>query len=259
MPALTISKAHLSTSKGFTLIELVIVIILLGVLASATTQFIVIGINIYQDSSGRIELVDNARFAIERLNREVRGALPNSPRTRDSGRCLEFKPVRASGTYIDLVVAPAIAVDTSTVVTPTDYTWQSGDALAIYVLSPTDAYTSVGKIFDLSSATDIGNHSTELKFYAASQFASHSPSRRFYIINNTVSWCVEGNNLIRRQLAGSGPGVLMAQGIEQAGIVPFKVEPANLTRNALTTLELRFTQRDEEVIFHNEIQTPNQP
>ena len=66
------------TPGGFTLIELVMVILLLGIMATFASQFIGIGTQIYGDARSREQLMSDARFAMERLNREVRDALPGS-------------------------------------------------------------------------------------------------------------------------------------------------------------------------------------
>jgi len=252
------NQPHFRNQNGFTLVELVMVIILLGVLASATTQFLVIGVNTYKDIAGRFALIDNARFAIERLNRELRNALPNSVRTTNGNTCIEFVPIRASGTYIDLPIAPGLANNSGTIVTPTNYSWQAGDKLALYVTTPQDAYGSSTKVFAFNSITDLGANSASLSFNSLVQYSDPSPNQRFYITNTDTRWCVQGNTLVRSQPA-TGTKILMAQGIEQNGLPPFSVTPPNLSRNSLTILELRFINSDEQVIFHNEIQTPNQP
>ncbi|MGL5286554.1 MAG: PilW family protein, partial [Aeromonas sp.] len=67
-------------SRGFTLIELVMVVLLLGILATFSTQFVSISTRIYGDASAREQLMSDARFALERLNRELRDAVPGSVR-----------------------------------------------------------------------------------------------------------------------------------------------------------------------------------
>ena len=93
---------------GFTLVELVMVILLLGVMATFSSQFIGIGTQIYGDASRREQLMSDARFALERLNREVRDAVPGSVRVEDEGggaqeqgACLRFWPIATAGRYLE--------------------------------------------------------------------------------------------------------------------------------------------------------------
>jgi len=98
--------------QGFTLVELVTVIVILGVLATSITSFLRFGTKSYTDASDREALISSARFVIERLNREVRNALPNSIRTIGANNeCLEFVPVDKSVIYLDIPVAPEAATN----------------------------------------------------------------------------------------------------------------------------------------------------
>ena len=78
-------------------------------MATFASQFIGIGTQIYGDASSREQLMSDARFAMERLNREVRDALPGSERIEaldgswdDSGPCLRFWPISTSSRYLAL-------------------------------------------------------------------------------------------------------------------------------------------------------------
>ena len=83
---------------GFTLIELIVVIAISGIVAT------LVGLNIarpilgFTDTTRRAGLVDEADTALNRLNREVRLALPNSVRI-DGGLALEFLRTRSGGRY----------------------------------------------------------------------------------------------------------------------------------------------------------------
>jgi MSHA biogenesis protein MshO len=71
-------------SKGFTLIELVLVIVITGVIAAFLSEIISRPIQGFIDISTRATLVDAAELALRRMSREIRLALPNSVRIRSN-------------------------------------------------------------------------------------------------------------------------------------------------------------------------------
>lgn len=88
-----------SRQRGFTLIELVVVIVISGVLAVTAAQLVRQPIEMYQKQSARARLVDRADGALVRIGRELRDALPNSIRIGCGGRCLEFLHTFSGGRY----------------------------------------------------------------------------------------------------------------------------------------------------------------
>ena len=60
--------------KGFTLIEIVMVIVILGVIGAFTFQFVAHGVQAFKKSSARKDLYDQGRLALERMVRELRDA-----------------------------------------------------------------------------------------------------------------------------------------------------------------------------------------
>jgi MSHA biogenesis protein MshO len=87
-------------SRGFTLIEAVMVIVILGVLAGIVAVFIRAPILGYRDSVDRAEITDQADLALRRIARDVRLALPNSVRVNASGSFLEFLQTRSGARYL---------------------------------------------------------------------------------------------------------------------------------------------------------------
>ncbi len=98
-------------AAGFTLIEAIIAIVITGIVAGIVAVFIARPVQGYADSVRRAELTDTADVALRRMTRDIRLALPNSLRIRDTatpgtcaaGTCyIEFIMTSAGGRYRDL-------------------------------------------------------------------------------------------------------------------------------------------------------------
>lgn len=101
MPYRPSSPAPAVTVSGFTLVEAVITIVLLGILGSIVAAFIVRPVEGYRDLTRRAALVEAAESALRRMQRDIRTALPNSVRVTNtaSGFALELVPVLDAGRY----------------------------------------------------------------------------------------------------------------------------------------------------------------
>jgi len=278
--------------KGFTLIELVVVIVLLGIMSVGITSFINLSTQIYVNVADRDELIASARFAVERLNRELRNALPNSVRvTNDAtNQCIEFVPIKASTVYTDIPVSPEPETDTITVIEFQDENGNGdnydcpvnetncSDKVAVYPLNAGEInaiqYDLTGKVFGLKSVDHANPSASEwtltLDRTLGVQFDSDSPTKRLYIINNPVSFCVTGNTLVRYDINGfsvtqsikqKSNAILMADNLADLNVadLPFVINPATLQRNANVQVKLHFQREGEDFVFNNDIHLVNVP
>lgn len=71
--------------RGFSLLELIVVVVLLGVLGSLGGLLIIKPIEAYDDQVRRQQLVDQGEMALRQIARDVRRALPNSLRATNVG------------------------------------------------------------------------------------------------------------------------------------------------------------------------------
>jgi len=243
-------------SLGFTLIEMIVVIIILGILAAAISTYVTLSTQIYREATDREKLVSSARFAIERLNRDVRNALPSSLRLTDSSTCLELTPIIESTTYTDIPVAPEDTSNTIKVI-KFDETFNSDWSVVVYPLNDADVYDAInGKIYGVNNIIDDSLDEWEIVIdgSASVHFAEDSPTRRLYFIDaresGRVKYCLLNQSLFRN-------GILMAQDIINAN--PFEILPATLQRNAMVQITLLLEKNSEQVEFNNEIQVLNAP
>ena len=95
-------RMRYTTQYGFTLIEMIVVIVITGIIGGMVAMFIRAPVQGYVDSSNRAEMGDIADTALRRLARDIRTAVPNSVRVANCGgtaTCVEFLPTRDGGRY----------------------------------------------------------------------------------------------------------------------------------------------------------------
>ena len=253
---------------GFTLVELVTVIVILGVLALGTVRFIGDSGRGFGAAVSRGKLAGEGRFAMASVSRELRGAVPGSVRT--NGQCLEFVPLLTASRYVTLPVATAAtefrAVPLAGAVVP------AGARAAVYPDSTLYAAASPGPLSPpvAVSAPDAANEVT-VSFASPHRFASESPTRRFFLVADPVSFCVDGEALYRYQgygfatvqplpadLPATRPGrELMAENVGNGA--PFRIGGANLTRNAVVAVDLDLSRSGDVVRLEQLTSVRNAP
>jgi len=255
-------KASFKKQNGFTLLELITVIVLLGVISVGMGSIIKFGTQIFTEASSRDQLISSGRFAVERLNREVRNALPNSLDVFSGGSCLNFTPVVGSAIYEDIAVAPEAASPDITLY-KFDFAVPTGDLFAsVYPLNSDELYGGTQTPV-LISTIENGCTSCSLTLNSATQFHGDSPTQRLYVVQRPITYCLAGRQLVRYQQTGFNTGSVPASGgilmAEEIDLGIFDVSQATQARNATVTLLLTFGQNDESITFNNEIQVMNAP
>lgn len=95
--------------RGFTLAEMLMVIVITGILGGMVALFLRWPVQGYVDSARRAEMTDIADTASHRLARDIRTAVPNSVRLPDpaGSNYIEFLPTKAGGRYRAADAVPA--------------------------------------------------------------------------------------------------------------------------------------------------------
>ena len=281
---LTLKASFHRTSMAFTLIELVMVIVVLGILATGSVKFISQSAQGLIDTAERQAMGSSATIAVEKVLREVRRALPNSVHTfNDSGNeCLELVPILHSSEYISVPTAsPATSFNSIAFVGATGT--ESG-YVAVYPNSKDSIYgTSPATVRSVSSATATagivggpGANMQTILFDAAAdyRFPTESPRKRFFLVGQPISFCDDANGRLWRyqnygflpDSSGSIPTtgsnrVLIADSL-QANSLSFNITPAQLQRNAVVRMSLviaRPGSATEQVDISQEVQLRNVP
>ena len=85
------------SSKGFTLIEIVVVIVILSIVSAITIKFLVDSMRIYTMTVNQKTLFDEGKLALERMCRDIRDARSiTSPASGGSGSSIAFTRTNAT-------------------------------------------------------------------------------------------------------------------------------------------------------------------
>jgi MSHA biogenesis protein MshO len=277
-----------ATARGFTLVEMVIVIAITGAIAAAVALFLRWPFQSYLDVARRAAMSDLADTALRRIGRDLRGALPNSVRTTVAGgvTCVEMLPTITGGRYRAAVDAAGNGdiLDFNTADASFDMfgplpalpgqTIAVNQRVVVYNLGAasagSDAYS--GTNTNVIAATAAGSLPNENKITFSGvpqRFPLESPGARFHIISTPVSYaCAPGAGTLTRYSGygigaaqqcppGGGTAALLANNVSACNIV---YTPAGATaRNGLVSMQLDITQSNETVTLYHEVHVSNTP
>ncbi|EGQ7853758.1 PilW family protein [Vibrio vulnificus] len=228
------------SSRGFTLVEMVLTLIVGSILVLGIAGFVELGTKGYADSVDRQRIQTQAQFVLEKLSREFRHAVPNS--FSDSGNCLSFYPIVYSGFYA------VEGNDIQFLIGNTNATSPLANGLSL-VINPSRQQDLVSDSFDVSGLTNGAGYFAVLN--QAASLESNSINRRHYIFNanGRVEYCFTAGRISRN-------GVQVADSVSAAS---FNYLEPTLQRGGLVHIKLTFTQNDESSHYQQDVQVLNVP
>lgn len=271
-------------SLGFTLVELVITIVVVGVVFLGISSFLQLGVQSYVDTADRQRLQTQAQFVMEKMSRELRHAVPNSFQVNldgfvggEIGSCLQFTPIHYAGFYLGFPAADATQMNIAmmqTVISGATPTWEAdlNEGDRNLVINPTrvndlsdpsaNQFVSVTGV--VSGSVNTTNNSGIVRFPApasgATPFTSESVAQRFYIYQDSAQYCLTvSNRLFRMEGAVLSQVAENIDGSLSAAHQAFVVDSPSLTRGALVHLNFNFFNDDEVSQFRHDVQVINVP
>ncbi len=270
---------HRRRPRGFTLLEMIVVIVITGIIAAMVAVFIRKPVEGYFDTARRAQLTDIADTALRRMARDVRLALPNTLRVTDGDRTVEFLLTRAGGRYRAAPRADGTgdvldfsAPDTGFDIIGPAVGFASGDRIAVYNLGPNVAGANAYAGDTLADYTGPAGNQTQV-LMAAKQFPLASPGNRFQVVQGPVSYvCDLATGTLWRywgypiQLtqpdAASLPGLAGVQAARLATQVSgcsFRYLEGVTERSAMLELLLTLTDGGESVTLYHTVHVDNEP
>lgn len=265
-------------ANGFTLIEVVMVIVISGIISAMLAIFIRQPVDTYFDASRRAALTDTADTALRRMSRDIRKALPNSVRSPNT-QCIEFIPTKTGGRYrADVTgsghgdVLDFASADTQFDMfglngdLPADQQISPNDVIAVYNLGFAGADAYSGNNTSAVSAVGAGSLANETRItLAAKRFPLESASNRFFVIpgdEKVVSFVCHGGKLFRNSnyaytlSCPTAGGVQLAQNVNSC---QFTYNGTDLQRNALVQMTIQLSKDGETVTLYHEAHVNNTP
>lgn len=284
-------------NRGFTLIELILVVVLIGALSLLSMALIVEPFRAFEDVSRRSRLVDTAQGALSLMTRETRLALPNSLRitTGGSRTALEFLRTSTGGRYrarpdgtgagnvldftadagtFDVLGGLALSAGIDTAGGPGEAACLNGalDCLVIYNTGGIglNAYNA-DNLAAITAASP-----TNLSFDNADgvpAFPAASPTQRFFVVDMPVSYVCDAATGELRRYADYGiravqpvndadfgvAGALIADQIANCAGAVFTYDNGAGTRHGLAGFRLSVSEAGETVSLLQQAHVLNAP
>lgn len=253
--------------RGFTLLELVIVLLLIAISSMIGLRFISGMAHSQVSSAERGKALAGARFAIERLRRELSQAYGPSVYVSADGRCLSYVPVAAAGTYTGQVrdanaefIMPISLQQSALNGTNMAINAPSAldSALAAWQGYPADLPDHVVTLKNNITMTNPLAFADAFSNTSPSDFALDSPKQRYTLLKRQqVRFCSQDNGNLIRELRINNtwqhPSKMLS-GLQETNIFGEYYQVSQLV-----TVDMTLSTRDGNLVLSSQLQVGYEP
>lgn len=258
-------------ARGFTLVELVMVIVLLAIVATISVRFVALSTQGAVDVGSRQLRSFSAVVISEHVSRALREALPGSIRVNGDGSCIEWMPVVAVSNYLNL---PGGSNPDSFEAAPLAGGDSASGRVVVYGYGSNLYSTGSPGAVSPEATLPAGSAPVTVTFDGGAnhRFATKSPERKFFVIEEPRTFCQQGSFLFRYRdygiqgtVAAALPATMPTREVVAGNLVPgslnFEVVPPTLQRSGVVSFrfQVRSPQSGEVTSVSQEVQVRNVP
>lgn len=185
-------------SRGFTLVELIATMVILGIISVMTSKFIVNGFSFYVDATNIQKISTTANFVAEKMEKLIENSVPNSIVISETEKSITFVPIKGALGYTYIPKNPLSAFDSEPVLYAVTTAFDSSnikkDAYVAF-----NNYGSNEEYYKVLDVTVNGNV-TAVKIDASSKkFTPGSERGRLYFVdgqNRYITVKLENSQLV---------------------------------------------------------------
>lgn len=263
-------------AAGFTLVEMIVVIVILGILGAMGADFIRQGFDGFRTADSRMEIYEEGKIALVRMERELRNAIPKAfyqtpPLKTDIMAGIIDEVAMRDGDGTNSVFGQFTELDPRGDNTITDRTaaLETGNLVSLNNQKWNDLKNGT-RVYLVTAVNDSSHRMT-----LDGNINSFSVTRRFYAVKSrAIRFFLDSDGTLKRSTTAvdssgltvanfGGPQPLaknVIQTVEGATTLPlFEYSPASLNRNALVSINFTILKNNDSVRFHKEIQIRNVP
>jgi len=275
-----------SSQIGFSLVELIIVILILGILSASVGVFIASPVRAYFETIDRATLTAAGNGVVRRITRDLQAAVPNSARVTTSGATtfLEYVPVLDAGRYRAAASGgnDPTGTDPLVVTDATDSSFQvlgptvnvpAGSQLVVLNLGTGNSNLYSGT--NMRTVTSIGAALQSITFTPTTVWPADSPGYRFFIVNGAVTYACTPNAGGSGTLTRYSGYAIQASQPNSVAAAPLSTATSSLALDDVTScsftpgsvsvdlnavqLTLQLSRNGETVSLYSQAHTPNTP